>query len=131
MDDNRPSVLPLAIAASVLFLLVAFVVVNHADGQTRPRFSLTLPRAPFISLDMDSLPESSRPTCWQEDTGYCDVFEDPYLIYTVTDWQWETQGGIWRSGDDCYIQMFYAQAEHPYLSDWLSECPYEVDEPTS
>lgn len=110
-------------ALAILFMFVCLIESN-ASNTTRPRYTLSLPRAPFINYDMDSLPEFARPICWEEETGYCDTFEtEPYMIYSVTDWQDETLGGIWLSGDDCYLMMYYSNAEHPYIGQWLVECP--------
>lgn len=116
----------LVIGAIVLIILFAFRVgmaSANEEEEGRPRYTLALPRAPFINYDMDGLPEFERPICWRADTGYCDTFDNPYMIYLVTDWEDETLGGIWMSGDDCYLMMYYSNAEHPYIGQWLNECP--------
>ncbi len=122
---NKTLKLLIAILATIF---IAVVLILSVKAETRPRYSLSLPRAPFINQDIDSLPDFERPICWHEGTGYCDSFDNPYLIYVVTDWQDETLGGIWQSGDDCYLMMYYSQAEHPYVAGWLYECP-ELDYP--
>ena len=117
------SLTPYLIFALALLFMFVCLIESNASNEARPRYTLALPRAPFINYDMDSLPEFARPICWELDTGYCDTFDNPYLIYTVTDWKDETLGGIWMSDDDCYLMMYYSQAEHPYIAGWLRECP--------
>lgn len=105
---------------ALIYGLILALLLAPTSAQTRPRYTLSLPRAPFIAWDTERLPSTLRPMCWNEDSGFCDTFTDtPYLITTVTDWQSETLGGIWQVGKGCYLQLFAANSEHPYLAEWI------------